>query len=209
MLCCILFCVIKGRFFIFPLSVVIFFGVNAFANPERVSKSELSRQLQLYQHLSTLDVNFTQTKNLKSIDTVLKSSGHLSLNQAKKTVVWQILKPSHLKVALGEAKIEIETGDGASKQVQSLNLKDAEGTSAQNLMALTGWLKLDAAWIEQNYSVVKISTRKYEFKPKSENKSPFDRLELTLSPQGHVQSLFLSEISKDTLKIEFGKPEIK
>ena len=174
-----------------------------------LTREEIGKQLSIYQHLSTLKVNFKQIKDLSSIGTKLESTGKFTLIQAQKKLIWEIEKPSPLLVTLSEGEMRIESGQGKEKQIQILKMSDAGEQGAQNLAALIAWLRLDANALFGQYTILKIGEQKFSFTPREPAKSPFQKLEMQLDKSGHVQKLFLLERSKDSITIEFGKPLIR
>jgi outer membrane lipoprotein-sorting protein len=173
-----------------------------------VSEQTLAEKLKFYASVSTLEVDFKQTKTLKDMNLQLKSEGHLKLRRPDH-LVWEITKPSPVFVSLDDQEIRIRSGKGADAQTQTFKISDAP--SGQGMKSLTGlitWLSLDSKALADQYSIYALGQQSFRFEPKKKDVTPFESLEMTLGGDGHLKHLTLNELSGDRLDIEFGKPKL-
>lgn len=173
-----------------------------FAAETPVSVEELKKTLSPYEKIEKLEVPFHQTKTLVEMKIKLESDGRLTLNRAKQTVLWEILKPSPLKVEMTATEIKLTDENGTQ------TLKTDAGPAAQSLKSLVAWLKLDAEALAKEDDVFLVKPRVYLFKPRDRANSPFESIELTLGEKNHLKSLFMKEKSGDSMQIDFGTPKI-
>lgn len=179
-----------------------------------LSETEISERLKYYRALSSLDVTFHQTKKIVDAGIEIKSEGRLRLeNSSSKAeiIVWEILKPSPVRVTLNSAGVEIVTGSGDS--VNRLKFKEndlpkGESGSAAGFRSLGAWLKLDAKELSAEYTIESLNARTVRFTPKTAT-GPFVKLEMELPEGGPLEVLRLSERSGDELFIRFAKPRVK
>lgn len=166
-----------------------------------MAPAELKKALALYQSIEKLQARFHQTKTLKDLNVRLQSEGELTLAKPD-TVIWDVRKPSPMKMELtaGEARLTTATG--------TQTLKADAGPQAENMKNLSAWLKLDADALAKNYSVEAAGKNAFRFKARDQKQSPFLGLDLTLAPDGHVQRLVLAERSGDEIDIKFDPPHV-
>jgi outer membrane lipoprotein-sorting protein len=186
--------------FLFPISAAL----SAVISPE-----ELSKRLQFYRSISSLKVDFKQLKTLNDLHVKLESQGHLKLVQPDQ-VIWEILKPSRVQIQLNKNELQIASGEGAERSVQTLKIDDMpEGKDSRSIAGLMAWLQLDAHVLSERYLVSSVGTSKLEFVPKDVKQSVFSRIEMSLSSSGHLESLHILETSGDEIDIRFGVPIIE
>ena len=173
-----------------------------------ISEKVLKEKLKLYASISTLEVDFKQTKTLKDMNLQLKSEGHLKL-QRPDHLVWEITRPSPVSVSLDRNEILIRTGKGQDAQTQSFKTTDAQSDQAsQSLTGLITWLNLDSKALAEQYDIYATSQQTFRFKPKQKNSTPFESLEMEMGSGGQLKHLTIHELSGDLLDIEFGKPRL-
>ena len=121
--------------------------------PQAITQQELSQKLRLYESIHTLEVSFTQTKVIKDIDVKLTSEGRFKIIRPEK-IIWEITKPSAVKVTLDKAEIRIESGAGAGQHVQVLKLGDSlPDKAAKSMTGLIAWLNLDSLKLYAQYFI--------------------------------------------------------
>ncbi len=183
--------------------------LHAESAPQPVTEQELSQKLRLYRSIHTLEVSFTQKKVIKDIDVRLTSEGRFKIIRPEK-IIWEITKPSPVKVTFDKAEIRIESGAGASQHSQVLKLGDSlPDKAAKSLAGLVAWLDLDAKKLHAQYVIFHAGAQAFRFEPRQKEGSPFKDLLMTLGGDGHLKQLAIQETSGDTLDIEFGVPKIK
>jgi hypothetical protein len=193
---------VKPGLFFTLLCVLPAFLVHANA-ASTVSEQSLEKELKFYRDLNRLDVDFTQRKEIKSMDLKIESQGHLTLLRPEKIVIWEIKKPSPVKVTLTPTAITMESN--GDKQV----FKQSEASSnegAQGVAALMAWLNLDAHQLSSDYRITETGKETFLFEPTSA-KAPFKKVEMKLNRQT-LKRMVMEEISGDRLEITFGKPTL-
>lgn len=174
-----------------------------------VDKTQLEKALKFYQNISSLKVTFKQVKTLQGLNLKLYSDGNLSVKRPD-YVAWEITKPSPLKLTLDKKAVEIVSGSGEDKNVQTFSLTEGTGErAAQALAHLAAWLKLDAQALSDQYEIFELEKKIFEFVPKEKESSPFKAITMKLGPAGHLSHLTLAEISGDTIEIDFARPTIE
>jgi hypothetical protein len=193
----------KCRNFLFILT--LFYALTALAGSD---DEELFQALHRYQHLNRLKVDFNEKKILKSIGTILDSTGRLSVTRNPKVIIWEILKPSPVRVKLSNDEMQITTAPGSkTEETQILHAKDANARDGmESQAALSSWLNLDAKALGEEYTVTEQNKLSYVFTPKK--KSPFVKIQMKLSKAGYVDTLILEEASGDTMELKFGTPKL-
>jgi outer membrane lipoprotein-sorting protein len=174
---------------------------------EPVSEQKLTESLKLYAAISTLDVDFKQTKTLKDLDLILKSEGKLRLERPDR-VTWEIIKPSPLVVVLDKKEIRIRTGKGSEAQTETLKMDDGSDSATRSLSGLIAWLTLDSKALVKQYRVYSVGKEAFRFEPREKNAVPFENIEMSLRADGQLSRLKIHELSGDALDIEFGRPKL-
>ena len=173
----------------------------------QVSEIELSKVLEKYRDIATLDSKFTQIKKLVDADIQLKSEGHLKLT-APDTIVWQVDKPSKMIVTMKAQEVQIVTGESSSQTTQTF--KRGEGSSQKgfekDLQDLVTWLKFDPHALATEYQITKPQANTYLFDPKHE--MVFRHIEMKLAASGYAQEVILTENSGDSLDISFAETKV-
>ncbi len=183
------------------LIIWLIVSINAGAAP--VSVEDLRTALKKYQGMSSLDVDFKQTKTLKDMDFKVESEGHMSIEMPD-VVRWQMTKPSSMKVELNREHITIESDTGKN-QIDSTAIPPAQ---RQEFLNMFSWLKLDADVIAKNYTVTRLGPNQYNFAA-NDGASLFKSLEMTLDKDGHVKDMRFREKSDDEMFLRFSKPKVK
>ncbi len=200
------------------LGICVAFLLAAGPIEKPVSLVQLKQALNAYQKISTLKVDFNQTKTLKEMGVSLQSSGTFTLSRGSAasgpSVVWEVRKPSPLKVTLNSQEMVLETPTQATPSteqgktdIQHFRLSEAtQNNQTRNLAALTAWLSLDAKVLDETYHIYQTEPRGYQFLPKDSNTAPWKELRLKLNSKNHVESVSILENSGDQMTILFGKP---
>lgn len=191
---------------VWPILLLLMGNISQAATP--ISEQTLAEKLKAYASISSLEVDFKQTKTLRDMGLQLKSEGHLKIKRPDH-LIWEITKPSPISVSLNQKEILIRSGKGADAQTQTFQVSDApSGQAVKSLTGLITWLNLDSKAIAEQYLVYAIGQQSFRFEPKQKNSTPFENLEMTLDSDGHLKHLTLHELSGDSLDIEFGKPKL-
>ena len=199
-----------NRFFpILLLAILASSVTHAAVTKTPVDKVRLEKTLKFYRGISVLKVSFKEVKTLQNLSLKLYSEGNLTVKPPDR-VIWEVTKPSPLKVSLEQKAVEIVSGTGTAKQTQSFSMQDGGGEKgAQALAHLAAWLKLDADALSEQYQIFALEKDTFEFQPKKQDSSPFKSITMKMGPSGHLQRLQLLEISNDTIRIDFAKPTIE
>jgi hypothetical protein len=171
-----------------------------------VSEEALDKALKFYRDMNKLEVDFTQKKEIKSMNLTMESQGHLILLRPEKTVIWEIKKPSAVKVTLNPVSVTIESnGDRQVFKQSDAASNDGEGT--QSIAALMAWLNLDAHQLFSEYKITQTGVNAYRFEPLVPKKVPFKTVEMKLDHQA-LKRITIAEVSGDQLEISFAKPTL-
>lgn len=174
----------------------------------RITEAQIVEKLKLYAALTTLDVDFKQTKTLKDMNLQLKSEGHLTLRRPDR-LIWKITRPQPLEILMSPNALTIRSGVGQDAQTQTLNTEALGSDQAsRSMVGLLAWLNLDGHALAQDYEIYAVGQRLFRFLPKDKAMSPFASLEMKLSSDGQLERLALAEKSGDRLDIQFAKPKI-
>lgn len=183
-------------------------GACSVASAAAVSKEQFAEKLHLYASIKRLEVSFTQVKILKELDVRLASEGRFILNRPEK-VIWEISKPSPVRVTIDRSAMRIESGSGDAAHTQVFKLgSTVSDESTKNLTALIAWLNFDAETLYAQYVITSVGKDVFRFDPRESINSPFQHLVMQLSVEGHLKHLSIHEASGDVLEIDFGKPKI-
>lgn len=181
-----------------------------------LSEAQLQERLRFYRSVSALEVSFKQRKRMKGLALELHSEGTLKVTLPD-LIVWEIKKPSPLRVTIGaregRREITLTSGRGESEQTQVFKPEEAGNDKAvRSLDGLSAWLKLDVAAIARQYEVrpepAPAEPNSFLFTPKDAQAVPFRNLVLTLGSGGSFKRLRIDELSGDVLEINFGKPKL-
>lgn len=176
--------------------------LNAADVTKSVNSAELAEKLKQYRSIATISAPFKQKKTFKDIDMVLKSEGQFELSRTSKTVTWQVLKPSPLKVILNGVEVKMI----GPESTQTFKISEIGGDKAmKSLTSLVAWLELDAEKLTRDYGVSQLGPDKFRFVPKTDT---FGELDMQLNPKGFLTKLEIHERSGDKLEIDFGTPKI-
>ncbi len=180
--------------------------VTALASETPVTETQLAEKLRYYARIANLEADFHQVKDLKELGMQMKSEGRLTLRRPD-SVVWEITRPAPVRVDLGNGKIRIQSGEGASATVQNFSAdqmpKDKDASSLRDLVA---WLRLDAHALAEQYAITRTTADHFVFAPKKTG--PFRTMEMDLSKSGHLEKLVLNEVSGDRMTLTFGPPRV-
>lgn len=178
------------------------------AKTEELSQERIETQLKQYAELKAFRARFTQVKHLNEMNLDLKSEGDLTVQRPNR-IVWNVTRPSPLKLTLEGAQVSMTQGEGSEKKNQTWSLnKGASAKEMKGLEDLMAWLSLDAKRIGENYRLIDEGNRTFLCLIKNPNApTPFQNLRMTLSPQGYLQKLSIDEKSGDNIQIQFTAPE--
>lgn len=192
------------------ITTLIFLGVSQVAQAAvetPVSAAELNEKLTFYRQIDRLEADFRQVKDLHEMGMQMKSEGRLTL-LAGESVVWEVLKPSRVKVELDPSGIQVTRGEGTGKTVEKITSADMpKGADGSSLRDLIQWLRMDAKILSAQYTVTRTTKDHFIFTPKTPG--PFSRLEMDLPGRGYLRKLILRETSGDQMTLEFSAPRIK
>ena len=168
-----------------------------------VTRDQLKAGLRAYDSISKLEASFEQTKTIKEIGVVIKSEGRLTLSRPGK-VVWEVTRPSPVKVILDEKEIRMESGSGSDASTSVFPVGGAASDEVGGKMAeVLAWLRLDADRLYDDYAVTSVGPNRFRFTPKESAHSLFGELNLTVGKDGDVAHLAIREKSGDLLEIAF------
>lgn len=186
-------------------SIALLMALPAWSsNLTPVEPAKLQKILNFYKSISSMEVDFKQTKTLKDIDLKLQSEGTLKVVPPK-FVQWKILKPEPLTVELEDQKITIQS----SSKTQTFS--QSEGPSAQDRKSFSrmlSWLKMDAQAIAEGYDIWQSGESRYRFTSKDEKEPAVTALDMQLDKSGYVTMLKIEEASGDEIQIHFKKPKV-
>jgi hypothetical protein len=168
-----------------------------------VPVEDLRAALKKYQGLATMEVGFKQTKILKDMDFKVESEGHMSITMPD-LVVWQMTKPSAMKVELNKDQIRMDSA-GQTNKVDTNSIPPAQRREFLNML---NWLKLDADAIAALYEVTRLAPNQYQFAARDQD-TLFKTLEMKLDKGGHVESMRFKEKSGDEILLRFSQPKLK
>jgi hypothetical protein len=173
-----------------------------------LSERELSKRLQFYQSIATLTVDFKQLKILKDLHVEIPSEGKLKL-KGHEQVIWEVSKPSLVRLTFDHKMIKVESGEGADYSLQTWKTSDLpKGKESKNIAALEAWLLLDARVLGTQYSVTSQGPGTLRFASKDHDKPAFRNVEMHLASSGHLEQLHITEASGDEIDIRFGAPTV-
>jgi hypothetical protein len=205
---CVLFASIAVASISLVLGASVLAAVGASSSYKTVDEAELAKALDRYHSIARLKVDFKQKKFLKDMDMAIESEGELKL-EPPGLVVYQIQKPSKMKVTLDPEQIKIENGSGPSATVQTIKTSTIPGESEKrNLKAMVTWLKMDPHALSEEYEISSDHASHFRFQPRQIAQSPFRSLEMELSKEGHVTHLTMNEQSGDRIEFFFETPKI-
>jgi outer membrane lipoprotein-sorting protein len=189
----------------FLLKVLIGAALLSHAQEKQLDATDLAKQLQSYKSVKSLEATFKQTKSFKDMTVKLKSEGHFQLDRKNQKVVWEILKPSRLKVLLGKDEIRIE----AESQKEHVIRRNEIGNdkAVQSLAALVTWLEMDPSKLIDQYSVFQQGISRFHFVPKTSGF--FKSVDVALNSKGFVTQMVIHEASGDEILIDFGEPKVR
>jgi hypothetical protein len=155
-----------------------------------------------------LSVDFKQLKILKDLRVEIPSEGRLKL-KGREQVIWEVTKPSLVRLTFDHKTIKIESGEGADYSVQTLKASDIpKGKESKNIAALEAWLQMDARALSKKYLVTSTGPSTLRFTSKELEKSSFRSVEMNLTSSGHLERLHIAEGSGDEIDIRFGTPTV-
>ena len=171
-----------------------------------MGEAELALKLRQYQSISALEATFKQTKTIRKMDVFINSEGHFKVTRPR-NLVWQVVKPSPVVVSMDDNQVKI-VSEGET-QVYKLSELPTDSV-AQSLKGLLALLDLDASELYLHYDVFLDGKEKNEFRfvPKKGDGSPFKSLVMSLDKSGYVRKVEISELSGDSIAIEFGVPKV-
>jgi|GEM_PF-6040323 len=175
-------------------------GDVSWAAPKPMTGAELEKELAQYKNILSLDANFDQVKEIKSLKVKLKSSGTFHLRKAGdiSEVEWQVSKPSFLKLKITPASLEIFEEEGKPGRPVVEN----QEAQAKILRPLYAWLSVSSRLISEQYHIFSLGKKSFRLEPKEEN-SPVKALRILLDKQKYVSSVLLEERSGDEIRITF------
>jgi hypothetical protein len=211
---------LKGMRFFPAMAIALVLGSGVYSSSyagddvkqPAITEAQLKEKLRFYGSFRELEVTFKQIKFFQDMEMELRSEGKLKLTRPDQ-VVWEIIKPSPVKVTLRGDQVKIESGTGKNAQLQNFNTRDSGSErAARGMASMAAWLNLDASALSRQYDVYSSahgSAGTFRFVPKAAEASDFRELEMTLGSQGHLRKLLIHEASGDRLQIEFATPKVK
>ncbi|MGE4130723.1 MAG: outer membrane lipoprotein carrier protein LolA [Bdellovibrionales bacterium] len=166
-----------------------------------LTRADLDQTLKKYQKVHTLEVDFKQVKELRDLDMKLVSTGHLTVRPPD-FMKWEVVKPSPLIFTMEGEKIRLQ----GKSESDEIDLGSMSQDHRRELSQLLSWLRFDVDAISAQYSIYKTGPADFRFEPKSEGH--FKKIEMKMNAQGHLRLVQFLEISGDTLRIEFERPQI-
>lgn len=174
-----------------------------------VGAAEMSDRLKFYSSIHEFAAKFRQIKHLKDMGVDLKSEGRVQVVRPDQ-VIWEIMKPSHVTVKIDKSRVEIVSGNGPEKTVQSLKLEDLpHDKAAGGIGLLLPWLTLDAKRLSTDYKIFEVEKKSFRFEPQAAASGLFEKIEIQLDDSGFLRRLQLMESSGDSLDIDFDEPTVK
>lgn len=196
-------CAVLGAFGGGLAAILLFYPLLGSCEGVPISEKDLAGQLKFYRSVEELKADFKQTKHLSEMNLDLKSEGHLSFRKPDR-VVWEVVKPSPVKVSLSKDEIEIKT----ESDVHTYKMREiSQDHVAKGLGLLWPWLTFDTKALSEQYKMSKISDLSFEFEPKTSG-LPVGKIQASLTKDGHLDRLKLFENSGDWMEIQFGRPKI-
>jgi outer membrane lipoprotein-sorting protein len=183
------------------------FAQNALAGPTNgttLSAEDFYRKFSRYDKFSSLKTTFIQKKIIPDLNVQLEAEGTLSVKRPD-TVVWEITKPSELKVLLDKNNLSIVS----ETKKESWPLEKIPPNIKEKLFIMKLWLQFDPRELYQRYTSSEIKPNRLKFVPKEKSPIGFSSLEMHLHQKGYVSKLILLEDSGDLLDFTFSKPEIE
>ncbi len=173
-----------------------------------LNTEELSKKLQFYTPIETLQATFKQTKHLKEMGMKLESEGELKVHRPDR-VVWQITKPGRVQLTLQGSDVILETGEGKEYKVDRFSLNSPmKKEISQGLLSMMAWLKLDIPMIQNSFTVSSIEGGGFRCEPKDKKAALFASLDFYVHSKGHLEQLILNEKSGDRIEIRFQAPQV-
>lgn len=192
-------------------SILLFW--SGFANCAPLPLNVLKEKLQKYQNIESLRVDFTQKKTISDLDIEIKSSGTLTVDKKKDTVVtWLVQKPAWIEIMLNNSELLITKKEDGKKIINKISLQKIKNEGQENsnfFDSLLSWLDLDAEKLIRFYSISEKNNFEYVFTPLKPQGHPFESITLTLDTNGIAQKMSVIEKSKDQIEISLGTPKIK
>jgi outer membrane lipoprotein-sorting protein len=181
-----------------------FWQISLGSQLQPLSEKQLTEKLRNYQDIATIEANFTQVKTLKDMDVTIKSQGHFSVHRPH-DIIWQITKPSPITISISNQEIKLEKPSGS--EVFKLSQMPSEKL-AKSLVGLMAWLEMDAEQLNKDYSVYPDQAHRFRFVPKNKDIAFFKDLLMELDAWGNVRHILITEVTNDTLSLDFGDTRI-
>jgi outer membrane lipoprotein-sorting protein len=173
-----------------------------------LSAEDFNRKFSWYQKFSSLKTSFIQKKTIPGLNVHLDAEGTLSVTRPD-TVIWEITRPSELKVLLDKNNLSLVSGSGKDRQVESWPLDKIPSNVKEKLFVMKLWLSFDPEGLYRQYTVFETKPNQLRFIPKEKSQIGFSSLEMHLHQNGYVTQLILHEDSGDILDYTFKKPRLE
>ena len=138
----------------------------------------------------------------------IKSEGFLSIIWPFQ-IIWEVNKPSKLKVSLNEKKIEIETTKMNGEIEKEVYKSSDKFPMTKFLKPLFSLLSLNFDDLFQYYNINKVKKDEYKLTPKNDSNLPFKHLFIFFRKNNILNAFKVIEKSGDELDILFGNPNFK
>lgn len=172
------------------------------------SKQKIVQLLGKYQGLKSLEVDFVQNKFFHQMDYKMKSIGTLEVDKDG-LVIWTIRIPSFLQVKMNSKGIEVYT-----KNKKGVLEKQTISTQKKEMERLFGMIKslisLDYDRLQSSFNFSLNGKNKLILIPKKDLGPEFmSRSEMIFRPNGEVEKIIITEMSKDWIELNFKAPKIE
>jgi outer membrane lipoprotein-sorting protein len=151
-----------------------------------------------YSKLKSLSANFKQQKEIKSLGMTLNSHGSLKFNKPD-FFEWKVTSPKSFGFIFEKDGIKmLENG----QVMRSADATKMDGKMLNAISHLKAWLTMDQKFIQEHYSVKKLSNTEYEFAPLKDPKI-FKTIKVITDGKVPVKKIHMVEMSDDVINIEF------
>jgi hypothetical protein len=172
-----------------------------------MAREQLQLLLKPYLRLKSLRAEFVQKKHLADLNLDLVSTGRLQVDKPEK-VLWTVLTPSFLEVAIEKKQLTLTSLKNGTKQIQKISFEQmGSNKDSQGLAILLPWLEMDVDALLKEYRVDSTSPSKIQFTPK--NTSLFKTIQLSLGKNKHIETLLFQEKTGDSIAIGFKASRIE
>lgn len=140
-------------------------------------------------------VNFREIKLIEALKLETYRDGNISYDKTKTVIKYKDGK-TITKVGNG-----LTVHNAKNELLTTMDLTKKPELSMYFYLTKALFLK-DFKILEENFEIIKLSNKKYKFKPKGETKNVVSGIELSLKENSFVEFFIIKFKNKDSLKIE-------